>query len=269
MSENRENGVVRWGIIGCGDVTEVKSGPGFRKADGSRLVAVMRRNGKLAEDYARRHGVPRWYDDAAKLVNDPEVDAVYVASPPGAHLEGVRLATAAGKPVYVEKPMARNARECDEMIALCGAAKVKLFVAFYRRAMPRFLKARELMENAIGTLTAVNYRFSTSTPANADPARGAWRVAAANAGGGLLLDLGSHLLDYLDFCFGPLEEVEGKAARLATAADVEDAVAMTFRTRSGVPGTASWNFSSFVKEDVLEFTGTAGRVSVNFFRAIR
>lgn len=266
MSENREAGVVRWGIIGCGDVTEVKSGPGFRKAEGSRLVAVMRRNGRLAEDYARRHGVSRWYDDAAKLVNDPEVDAVYVASPPGVHLEGVRLATAAGKPVYVEKPMARNARECDEMIALCAAAKAKLFVAFYRRAMPRFLKARQLMENAIGTLTAVNYRFSTSTPANADPAQGAWRVAAADAGGGLLLDLGSHLLDYLDFCFGPLEDVEGKAARLATAADVEDAVAMTFRTRSGVPGMASWNFSSFVKEDVLEFTGTAGRVSVNFFQ---
>lgn len=265
MADQMDEKVVRWGIIGCGDVTEVKSGPGFRKAKGSKLVAVMRRNGRLAEDYAKRHGVPRWYDNAAKLVNDPEVDAVYVATPPGVHLEGVRLAASAGKPVYVEKPMARNARECDAMIAACAAANVKLFVAFYRRAMPRFLKARELMETAIGTLTAVNYRFSTSTPANADPAQGAWRVAAAEAGGGLLLDLGSHLLDYLDFCFGPLEEVEGKAARIATAADVEDAVAMTFRTGSGVLGAASWNFSSYVKEDVLEFTGTAGRVSVNFF----
>jgi predicted dehydrogenase len=265
QSSGIAGGEVRWGIIGCGDVTEVKSGPGFQKANGSRLVAVMRRNGALAQDYAKRHGVARWYDDARKLVNDPEVNAVYVATPPRAHLEGVRLAAAAGKPVYVEKPMARNARECDEMIAACAEAKVKLFAAFYRRAMPRFLRARELMETAIGTLTAVNYRLSTSTPANADPVKGAWRVSAAEAGGGLLLDVGSHLLDYLDFCFGPLEDVHGRAARSATIADVEDVVAMTFRTASGVLGTASWNFSSLVKEDVLEFTGTAGRVSLNFF----
>src|SRR5512137_519568 len=107
---------IRWGIIGCGDVTEVKSGPGFQKAANSQLVAVMRRNGALAEDYARRHGVPRWYADAAALVADPEVDAVYVASPPGAHLEGALLAAKAGKPCYVEKPMARHTPECDEML---------------------------------------------------------------------------------------------------------------------------------------------------------
>src|SRR5690606_8197447 len=104
----RASDTIRWGIIGCGDVTEVKSGPGFQKANGSRLEAVMRRTAARAEDYAKRHGVPRWYDDARALVNDPEVDAVYVATPPGAHLEGVKLAAAAGKPCYVEKPMARN-----------------------------------------------------------------------------------------------------------------------------------------------------------------
>src|SRR2546423_1621361 len=108
---------IRWGIIGCGDVTEVKSGPALQKASGSRLVAVMRRNGALAADYARRHGVPRWYDDARMLVNDPEVDAVYVATPPGAHVEGALLAAAAKKPAYIEKPMARHAPECDAMIA--------------------------------------------------------------------------------------------------------------------------------------------------------
>src|SRR5436305_1003805 len=84
-------------MIGCGDVTEVKSGPGFQKAARSQLVAVMRRNGALAQDYARRHGVPRWCDDARSLVQDPEVDAVYVATPPGAHLDGAWLAAAAAK----------------------------------------------------------------------------------------------------------------------------------------------------------------------------
>src|SRR5688572_23614993 len=110
---------IRWGILGCGDVTEIKTGPAFYKVPGSQLVAVMRRNGELAADFARRHGVPRWYDNAAALVNDPEVDAVYIATPPGAHLEGALLVAAAGKPVYMEKPMARNAAECDAMIAAC------------------------------------------------------------------------------------------------------------------------------------------------------
>lgn len=258
--------VIRWGIIGCGDVTEVKSGPGFQKAHGSALVAVMRRNGVLAADYAKRHGVPRWYDDARALVNDSEIDAIYIATPPGVHLEGVLLAAAAGKPCYVEKPMARHTPESDAMIAACAAAKTKLFVAYYRRALPRFLKVKELLEGgALGQLTSVNYRLATSTPANADPLNGAWRVSADHAGGGLLLDVGSHLLDYLDFCLGPLEDIHGRAARLATTAEVEDVVAMTFQTAHGVPGSATWNFSSHTKEDTLEFRGTAGRLSFTFF----
>src|SRR3954471_23501871 len=116
---SRSRDVIRWGIIGCGDVTEVKSGPGFQKARGSQLVAVMRRNGALAADYARRHNVPRWYDDADDLINDPEVDAVYVATPPNSHREYVARIARAGKPVYVEKPMARTAVECEDMITAC------------------------------------------------------------------------------------------------------------------------------------------------------
>src|SRR5208282_296216 len=124
----RGRGVVRWGIIGCGDVTEVKSGPGFRKAAGSQLVAVMRRNGALAADYARRHGVPRWYDRAEALIADPEVDAVYIATPPDSHEPYALAVAAAGKPAYVEKPMARCAAECDRMVAAFKAARLPLFV---------------------------------------------------------------------------------------------------------------------------------------------
>ena len=262
----KSSDVIRWGIIGCGDVTDVKSGPGFQKASGSQLVAVMRRNGALAAAYARRHGVPRWYDDVRTLVDDPEVDAIYVATPPGAHLQGALLAAAAGKPCYVEKPMARHTPECAAMIAAFAAAKQKLFVAYYRRALPRFLKVRDLLAaGALGTLTGITYRLATATPANADPATGAWRVSAENAGGGLFLDLGSHVLDFLDYCVGPLQDVRGCTARLASAYDVEDAVAMTFRTAAGVPGSASWNFASLTKDDTLEFLGTAGRISLTFF----
>jgi 1,5-anhydro-D-fructose reductase (1,5-anhydro-D-mannitol-forming) len=258
--------VIRWGILGCGDVTEVKSGPGFQKARASQLVAVMRRNGALAADYARRHGVPRCYDDARALVNDPEVDAVYVATPPGAHLEGALLTAAAGKPCYVEKPMARHTPECDTMIQAFPAAKQKLFVAYYRRALPRFLRVRELLDGgALGCLTGVHYRFATTPPATTEAAKSAWRVTAENAGGGLFLDLGSHVLDFLDFCVGPLSDVHGCSAALASAHDVEDAVAMIFRTAGGVPGSAFWNFASLARDDTLEFLGTAGRIAITFY----
>lgn len=259
---------IRWGILGCGDVTEVKSGPGFQKARGSQLVAVMRRNGALAADYAKRHGVPRWYDDARALVNDPEVDAVYVATPPGAHVEGARLAAAAGKPAYVEKPMARHTPECDAIVAALAQAKQKLFVAYYRRALPRFLKTKELLESrALGQLTGVSYRAAMPTPANADPAKGAWRVDATNSGGGLLLDMGSHVLDMIDFLCAPLplEHIHSHATRRGAGGTVEDTVAIAFRTQEGVPGTGAWNFASHVREDALELTGTAGRVSLSVF----
>jgi len=151
---------IRWGIIGCGDVTEVKSGPGFQKAEHSNLVAVMRRRGELAKDYAERHGVPRWYDNASQLINDPEVDAVYVATPPSSHKEYTLMIAAAGKPVYVEKPMALNFAECQEMIAACGQHGVPLFVAYYRRTLVRFLKIKELIEaGAIGNVRFVNIVF--------------------------------------------------------------------------------------------------------------
>lgn len=255
--------VIRWGIIGCGDVTEVKSGPGFAKARGSRLVAVMRRNGALAADYARRHRVPRWYDDARALVADPEVDAVYVATPPGAHLEGVSLAAAAGKPCHVEKPMARHVPECDAMIAACTGAGIPLFTAYYRRAMPRFLKVRELVTGgAIGKLTGVTYRHAAPPGAS-----GVWRIDAAHAGAGLFLDIGSHVLDFLDFCLGPLGEVRGHATNAAGFYAVEDQVALTFRAAGGVTGACTWNFASHTRDDTLTFLGTKGSVSLTFFTA--
>jgi len=120
--------VVRWGIIGCGDVTEKKSGPGFQKALGSELVAVMRRDGERAADYARRHQVPKWYDDAERLIRDPQVDAVYIATPPATHVAFIKQVADAGKPVYCEKPMGVNATESREAVRYCAARRVPLYV---------------------------------------------------------------------------------------------------------------------------------------------
>jgi predicted dehydrogenase len=254
--------VVRWGIIGCGDVTEVKSGPGFRKASGSQLVAVMRRDAAKAADYAKRHGVPRWYSDADKLIADPEVDAVYIATPPESHAEYALKVATAGKPAYIEKPMARNATECDRMVEAFARAKLPLYVAYYRRRLPRFLKAEELLKNgAIGRVTGVSWRFADPRHRSPD----SWRVEAKLAGGGHFLDLASHTLDFIDYLLGPLSEVTGNASNLASPYAVEDAVTMSFRTANGAPGAVACNFASAVRDDTLRITGTEGEVAFSVF----
>ncbi|HZO88960.1 MAG TPA: Gfo/Idh/MocA family oxidoreductase [Chthonomonadaceae bacterium] len=257
---------IRWGILGCGKVTEVKSGPGFQLAEGSRLVAVMRRTSALAEDYARRHNVPRWYDRADALIHDPEVDAVYIATPPGSHLEYALQVCAAGKPAYVEKPMARNYAECRRMVAAFTEAKLPLFVAYYRRGLPRFNQAKALVESGrLGQITGVCYRYAGPSTRPANPQELPWRLVAEQSGGGLFLDLGCHTLDILDYILGPLEDVEGTAANVASPYDVEDAVAMRFRLPSGGLGIASWNFASGVHEDTIEIFGSEGRLSLSTF----
>ena len=256
---------IRWGIIGCGDVTEVKSGPGFRKADHSELVAVMRRDGKLAEDYARRHNVARWYDDADALIADPEVDAVYVATPPSSHKDYTLRAAAAGKPVYVEKPMAMNHAECLEMISACRAADMPLFVAYYRRALERFLRIKALLEDgAIGTPRFVNtllYQENRVEPDVDVP----WRVLPDIAGGGLFVDLASHTLDFLDFALGPIRSARGFAANQGGHYPAEDIVCGAFEFESGVLGTGSWCFTAFEEVDQTEIIGTAGKIAFSTF----
>ena len=253
--------IIRWGILGCGDVTEMKSGPALQKAEGSTVVAVMRRDGVKAADYASRHGVARWYDDARALLADPEVDAVYIATPPGAHADAALLAAAAGKPCYIEKPFARNTTECDAILKAFHMAKLPVFVAYYRRCLPRFVRVAQLLaEGAIGHLTSVNVRFACPPPHIEDPAHPPWRLDAAYAGAGLFLDLGSHALDLLDHLFGPLEGVQGHAASVSTPLPVENLVAMSFMVAGRVPATASWNFASALSADEIVLCGTAGRL---------
>jgi 1,5-anhydro-D-fructose reductase (1,5-anhydro-D-mannitol-forming) len=250
---------VRWGILGCGDVTEVKSGPGFQKARGSALVAVMRRDAAKAEDYARRHGVPRWYSDAEALVRDPEVDAVYIATPPSSHCDYTVLAARAGKPVYVEKPMALDYGECRTMIDACAAAGVPLFTAYYRRAMPRFARIKALLDaGAIGAVRVANVSVYRSfvPPAGALP----WRIDPAVSGGGLFVDLASHQLDLLDHFLGPIADVSGIAANQAGLYPAEDVVAATFAWASGARGVGLWSFSASGDVDRTELVGTRGRI---------
>lgn len=258
---------VRWGIIGCGNVTEVKSGPAFQKVKNSELVAVMRRNGELAKDYAERHHVPKWYDDADALINDPDVDAVYIATPPGLHKEYTIKVAEAGKPVYVEKPMALNWAECNDMIAACKEARVPLYVAYYRRAQPRFVKIKELLEDkAIGDVRFVSTIQYQKASANVkDPKNLPWRVQPELSGGGLFFDLASHTLDILDFLLGPIKEAQGLASNQAGYYRAEDIVSGTYRFESGVHGVGNWCFSAFEAADVNEIVGSNGKINFSTF----
>lgn len=255
--------IIRWGILGCGDVCEVKSGPGFQEADGSTLTMVMRRTPLMAEDFATRHGVPNWTGDVDTLIEDPDVDAVYVATPPGTHCEYALKVAAAGKPCYVEKPMARHGAECDRMVQVFADAGVPLFVAYYRRGLPRFLKTKALIESGdLGEIASIQYEFQGI----ADPSRPpGWRIQAEHSGGGLLLDLGSHTLDMLDFLLGPLRNVTGEARNHANYYDVEDHVGIQFHTQHGATGSATWNFAGNTHADLIRITGERATLELSTF----
>ena len=229
----------------------------------------MRRNGTLANDYAERHGVSRWYDDAAKLIHDPEVDAVYIATPPSSHKQYTLMSAEAGKPVYVEKPMALNFVECLEMVAACQAAGLPLFVAYYRRALPRFLKVKELVHSeAIGDVRFVNVTlYQPVAPETLNSTALPWRVVPELSGGGLFMDLACHTLDFLDYIFGPIVSVHGFSSNQARRYSAEDIVTATFRFKSGVHGVGSWCFTTADKRDVTTIVGSAGEISFSTFDA--
>ncbi|MGD0768656.1 MAG: Gfo/Idh/MocA family oxidoreductase [Tepidisphaeraceae bacterium] len=256
---------IHWGIVGCGDVTEVKSGPAFQKATGSALTAVMRRDAAKAADYARRHGVPKWYSDAAKLIADPQVDAVYVATPPAMHETYALMVCAAGKPCYVEKPMARNTAEAQRMVDAFAVRGLPLFVAYYRRAQPRFVRAKKIIHSGVlGTIKTASYAYIDSQMnMRSDPVP--WRFLAEQAGGGLLFDLGSHALDLMDFFLGPLGDVAGEARNIGKQYDVEDSVKLAFTARGKVKGWAELQFNGRRRDDRFKFDGENGSLQFSCF----
>lgn len=256
---------IRWGIIGVGDVTEVKSGPGFQKAQHAELVAVMRRNGELAKDYAQRHGVQRWYDEADALINDADVDAVYIATPPHVHKEYTLKVAAAGKPVYVEKPMALNFADCQEMIAACAEANVPLWVAYYRRRLRKFVKVKELLDTgAIGDVHTVHREIHMPLMP-VDPENLPWRFNPEIGGGGKFVDLAAHTFDILDYFLGPISEVNGIATNLGGAYPAEDNVTASFRFESGAVGSGIWSFTSSRQTDTALLSGTKGTLEFSIF----
>ncbi len=260
--------MINWGIIGCGNVTEVKSGPAFNKVKNSRLVAVMRRNSALAEDYAKRHNVPKFYSDASRLINDPEINAVYIATPPSSHAEYAIKAIKAGKPVYIEKPMAVNYSECLKINKAAEKSGIPVFVAYYRRALPGFVRVKDMvLRGEIGKPLFVQLHLFKSPSEEELDGNLPWRVDPKTAGGGHFFDLASHQLDYLDFLFGPIQKIKSIALNQAGLYKAEDYVSAEFLFGNNIAGSGTWSFSASPasSRDSIEIVGDKGLIKFSCF----
>ena len=260
---------INWGFIGCGEVTERKSGPAFNLVEGSRVVAVMSRSSEKASSYAQRHNIPRWHTDAQSLINDPEVNAVYIATPPSSHATYAIMAMKAGKPVYVEKPLAASYLDCQRVMRVSRETGVPCFVAYYRRKLPYFNKVQELLqEGAIGKVVNVQIRFSVP-PRDLDynSTNLPWRVQRDIAGGGYFYDLAPHQLDLLQEFFGPIVHVSGFSANRGGLYQTEDTVSASFAFQDGMPGSGSWCFVGHesARTDQIELIGEKGRICFSVF----
>ncbi len=261
---------IKWGMIGCGDVTEVKSGPAFNKVKNSSLVAVMRRDGDKAKDYAQRHGVPKWYNDANDLINDEEVNAIYIATPPSSH-EGYAIAAInAGKAVYIEKPMTLNYASANMVTKVAEEKNIKLSVAHYRRGQPLFNKVKQLLkEKIIGDVRFVKLEFYKQQleKESLNIPKVAWRINPEIAGGGLFHDLAPHQLDLMYWFFGGIEKASGYSTNQAKMYDADDMVSGNILFKSGVIFNGVWNFNIAEEDekDLCEIYGSEGKLSFPIF----
>ena len=261
--------LIHWGFIGCGEVTEKKSGPAFNLIEGSDVVAVMSRSAEKAKSYAERHNIPKWYTDPLSLINDPKVNAIYIATPPSTHATYAIMAMKSGKPVYVEKPMASNYTDCCRINRIAEDTGVPCFVAYYRRYLPYFQKVKSLVKDgAVGNVVNVQIRFAVP-PRDLDYNKKnlPWRVQADIAGGGYFYDLAPHQIDLLQEMFGPILEASGMKANRGGLYETEDSVSACFKFGNGLPGSGSWCFVAHesAKEDRIDIIGDKGSLSFSVF----
>lgn len=261
---------ITWGIIGCGDVTEKKSGPAFNKVSNSQLLAVMRRDGKKAADYARRHQVPLWYDDVNQLLLNSEINAIYIATPPSSHLEYAIKALKHGKAVYIEKPVTLNADEATCLATAVEQYQGKLVVAHYRRQLPMFLKIKEIItQGVIGDIRLVDLRLWQSRSPDLvtqDPSN--WRTNPAISGGGYFFDLSPHQLDLMLYFFGkPLSYSGFSQVQNPHNNDVADQTIGTILFDHKIVFNGSWNFNVSKSDnvDTCEVIGELGSLKFSIF----
>jgi predicted dehydrogenase len=266
MAGTRKEKTIRWGIIGCGDVTEKKSGPAYQKTAGFEIVAVMRRDAVKAADYALRHGIKKHYTDADQLISDPEVDAVYIATPPDTHkLYGIKVAQA-GKICCIEKPLAPNYEDSATILEAFNLSKTPLFVAYYRRTLPRFQQIKEWIESkSLGEIRHVSWHLSKPTSHLDLSGNYNWRTDANIAIAGYFDDLASHGLDLFTYLLGDIKQVFGTSVNQQGLYTAKDATTACWLHENNITGSGSWNFGCFTREDKVSIYGSGGKIEFSVF----
>lgn len=264
-----EQKTIKWGFIGCGEVTKQKSGPAFKKVEHSAVTAVMSREMTKAKAYAAERKIPKWYDDAQELIDDNDVNAIYIATPPSSHATYAIMAMKAGKPVYIEKPMAVTYEECCRINRISNETGVPCFVAYYRRYLPYFQKVKELINGGqIGNVINIQIRFA-QPPRDLDhnKANLPWRVQPDIAGGGYFYDLAPHQIDLLQDMFGCILEASGYKSNQGGLYQAEDTLSACFQFDNGVVGSGSWCFVAHesAREDRIEVIGDKGMICFSVF----
>lgn len=253
---------VNWGMIGCGQVTEVKSGPGLYKSTNSNLVGVYNDNYEQAADYTKRHKIPNVYQTVEELLADEGIDIVYIATPPKFHKQYAIMCLEAGKIPYIEKPVATTYDDCLEIKALSEKLDIPVYVAFYRRGMEKFLKIKELLEEKV--IGDIRYVYVTQImkveDSELDPNRLPWRVMPEISGGGKFLDMGVHVLDCLALYFGELETMSGIASNTGGYYEADDTVVATFQYKNGLVGSGTWCYVADKEINEVQIVGEKGRI---------
>lgn len=263
---NLSGKTIRWGIIGCGDVTEVKSGPPYQQVEGFELAAVMRRDPEKLADYAKRHGVEKTYTDPQALIDDPGIDAVYIATPPDSHREYAVKVAAAGKPCCVEKPLSPSYEDSLAIYEAFEAAGVPLFVAYYRRSLPRFEQVKQWLDTGrIGTVRHVSWQLNKVASETDLSGKPNWRTDADVAPGGYFDDLASHGLDLFAWLLGEMQTINGISLNQQGLYTARDAFAASWQHQGGITGTGSWNFGCASGLDRVEIFGSVGRIEFSVF----
>ncbi|WP_318310607.1 Gfo/Idh/MocA family protein [Flagellimonas crocea] len=265
MTESRfhfsEERPLRWGVIGCGSVAEKKSVPAYQLVSGFQVNMVMRRNATKVEDYARRHHVPNWTTNADEVIDHPDVDAVYIATPPDTHAFYALQVAKAGKPCCIEKPMAPTYQDSLAIYEDFRAKGIPLFIAYYRRSLPRFLKIKQWLDDGlIGEVRHIQWQ-KTKPPSEIDISKEYnWRTDSGIARGGYFDDLASHGLDLFTFLLGDIVDAHGFATNQLGLYDAFDSVTASWVHVGGITGTGTWNFGSYHRTDKVEISGSKGTI---------
>jgi predicted dehydrogenase len=236
--------------------------PALRDIVEGEFVAVSRARAEKLQEFATRFGARTMYSSWQEMLADPEIDAVYIATPVHLHAPQTLLAAAAGKHVLCEKPMALDVEECDRMIDACRANGVKLGVAYYRRFYPVIGRIKEILtQGDIGTpvLAQIN-AFESFNPPAGDTRH--WFVEKKKAGGGPMMDFGCHRIEVLLNIFGPVRGVQANVGRVLFDREVEDTAVAVLEMSCGTRATLTVTHAVCERQDSLDIYGSRGSIHV-------